>query len=58
MAENIISIPGKRGKCPKAKIEGGRGCKVCFPDVVQEDVEQLNSLGNCLRTLAQIQELR
>lgn len=47
-----------KGKCPKAKVEGGRFCKVCFLDVVQEDVKQLNRLGDCLQTLAHTQELQ
>jgi hypothetical protein len=43
--------------CPKAETPGGRCCPVCFPDVVQEEVKQLNRLGDCLQTLAQTQEL-
>jgi hypothetical protein len=43
-------------KCPKAETEGGRFCPVCFPDVVQAKMEQLDRLGDCLQTLAQTQE--
>jgi hypothetical protein len=43
-------------KCPKAETPGGR-CPVCFVDVVQEEVKQLDRLGDCLQTLAQTQEL-
>ena len=43
--------------CPKAETPGGRYCPVCFSDVVQKEVKQLNRLGDCLQTLAQTQEL-
>jgi hypothetical protein len=42
-------------KCPKAEIPGA--CPVCFPDVVEAKMKQLDRLGDCLQTLAQTQEL-
>ena len=45
-------------KCPKAETEGGRFCKACYPDVAEEDMNQLDHLGDSLQTLAEIQELQ
>jgi hypothetical protein len=43
--------------CPKAENTGGRFCPACWPDVVQEDMDQLDRLGDCLQTLAETREL-